>query len=175
MPKIYFISGVSGVGKTSTLIHLKNKLDSNLYDVRDIDERGVPDGGGLEWLNRETRYWLDVAKMNAQDGKNTIICGFANPELFELVYKKEEDIPALIILLSASPETINARLLQRHNTPESIQEIERASGVSLEQFIQNNMSFSIEFKKIFEAKGLPIIETDNKTPEEIATEIIKIL
>src|SRR5690606_25871124 len=75
--KIYFISGVSGVGKSSTLKHLKEALPSNKYDVRDLDERGVADGGGLEWLNNDTRYWLDVAKENALAGKDTIICGFA--------------------------------------------------------------------------------------------------
>lgn len=175
MTKIYFISGVSGVGKTTTLKHLKNMLDSSLYDVRDLDERGVPDGGGFEWLNNETRYWLDVAKENAKKGKSTIICGFANPELFEKVYKKDEDIPAVIILLHASPQIIRTRLEQRHTTPESIQEIERAAGVSLEQFIQNNTSFSPELKKIFETRNLPIVDTDNKTPEEVVEEIIKII
>jgi broad-specificity NMP kinase len=175
MIKIYFISGVSGIGKTSTLIHLKNKLDLNLFDVRDLDEKGVPDGGGLEWLNQTTRYWLDVANLNSKKGKSTIICGFANPELMEQVYKKDEDVPVVIILLNASPENIRTRLLLRHNTPESIKEIERASGVTLEKFVENNMTFSIEFKKIFENRNLPIIETDNKSPEEVAEEIVKII
>lgn len=88
MEKIYFISGVSGVGKTSTLKHLKSVLSPDFYDIRDLDERGVPDGGGFNWLNNETRYWLDVAKDNAKNGKSTFVCGFANPELFEKVTKK---------------------------------------------------------------------------------------
>jgi broad-specificity NMP kinase len=175
MQKIYFISGVCGVGKTSTLKHLKNILDTNLYDVRDLDERGVPDGGGFEWLNTETRYWLDVAQENALQGKSTIICGFADPELFEQVYKKDIDIPAQIILLNASSDTIRARLEGRHTTPESIAEIERASGVSLNQFIENNTSFATQFKTIFETRNLSIIETDDKTPKEVTREIIKIV
>jgi len=173
MQKIYFISGVCGVGKTSTLKHLKNILDTNLYDVRDLDERGVPDGGGFEWLNNETRYWLDVAKENALQGKSTIICGFANPELFEQVYKKDTDVPAQIILLNASSGTIRARLEGRHTTPESITEIERAAGVSLNQFIENNTTFSTEFKKIFEKRNLPIVETDDKTPEEVTEKVVR--
>ena len=118
--KIFFISGVSGVGKTSTMGHLKKMLPSHEYDVRDIDERGVPDGGGLEWLNRETRYWLDVAKENARSDKNTIICGFANPELFKHVYDPSSDVPAELILLHASKEVLKKRLRDRHSTPESI-------------------------------------------------------
>jgi hypothetical protein len=109
--KIYFISGVCGVGKTATLKHLKNILDSDFYEVRDLDERGVPAGGGIEWLKNETRYWLGVAKENSKVGKNTIICGFANPELFDGIHKKDTDIPAEIILLNASGETIRSRLL----------------------------------------------------------------
>ena len=173
--KIYFISGVSGVGKTSTLKYLKDSLDSNFYDVRDLDERGVPDGGGLDWLNNETRHWLDVANDNAQKGKSTIVCGFANPELFGQVYKKDIDIPAQIILLNASAGTIRARLEGRHNTPETVKEIERASGVSLNQFIENNTSFSVDFKNIFEKSKLPIIETDNKNPQEVVSEIVSII
>jgi broad-specificity NMP kinase len=175
MQKIYFISGVCGVGKTSTLKHLKNVLDTNLYDVRDLDERGVPNGGGFEWLNNETRYWLDVAKENSKQGKSTIICGFANPELFEQVHKQEEDIPAQIILLNASADTIRKRLEGRHTTSESIAEIERASGVSLEQFIENNTTFSTQFKKIFETRNLPIVETDDKNPEEVTREVIGVI
>ena len=173
--KIYFISGVSGVGKTSTMNYLKKMLSGDKYDVRDLDERGVPDGGGLDWLNEETRHWLDVATQNALDGKSTVICGFANPELFEKVYKQGEDIPAQIILLHASGKFLEKRLRNRHATPESIREIERAAGVPVEQFIKNNIEFAPKFRAIFENSGYPIIETDNKNPEEVAREAVQII
>jgi deoxyadenosine/deoxycytidine kinase len=173
--KIYFISGVCGVGKTATLKHLKNILDPDFYDVRDLDERGVPAGGGINWLKNETRHWLDVAKENSEAGRNTIICGFANPELFDEIHKKDSDIPAEIILLNASGETIRSRLLGRHNTPELIKRIEISSGTSLDQFVEGNVNFSTEFKKIFEKKGLPIVETDNLTPEDVSKEVVRII
>jgi broad-specificity NMP kinase len=150
-------------------------LDKNLYDVRDLDERGVPDGGGIEWLKNETRYWLDVAKESSKIDKSTIVCGFANPELFDEIYNGDTDIPAKIILLNASANTIHARLMGRHDTPESIKEIERASGVSLNQFIENNSNFSVEFKNIFEKRKLPIVETDNMNPEQVSNEVVKII
>lgn len=173
--KIYFISGVSGVGKTSTMNYLKDKLPSDGYDIIDMDERGVPDGGGLEWLNKETRHWLGVAKQNASSGKSTIICGFANPESFKEVYKQDEDVPAQIILLHASENILENRLRNRHSTPESIKEIERAAGIPVDQFIKNNMEFAPKFRKIFEEHRYPIIETDDKTPEEVVKEIIKLI
>lgn len=146
-------------------------LDADFYDVRDLDERGVPDGGGLDWLKNETRHWLDVAKENSKIGKNTIICGFANPELFGEIYKNDSDVSMQIILLSASKETIRSRLIGRHDTADSIKEIERASAVHLDEFVENNANFSVELKKIFEKSNMPILETDNKTPEEVTVEV----
>lgn len=173
--KIYFISGVSGVGKTSTMIHLKKLLSSKSYNIRDLDERGVPDGGGLEWLNKETRHWLDVAKVNADAGKSTIICGFANPELFKEVYKPSEDIPAELILLHASGHILEDRLRRRHSTSESVKEIERAAAVPVDKFIENNVEFAPKFREIFKKTENLIVETDGKTPAEVAKEIVQII
>jgi predicted metal-dependent peptidase len=143
--------------------------------VRDLDERGVPDGGGLDWLNSETRHWLDVAKENSLNGKSTIICGFANPEVFKNVYRPGKDISAQLILLHASGEILEQRLRGRHTTPESIKEIERAAGISVNDFIKNNVEFSLTLHSIFKNTGNYIIETDNKTPKEVAEEILEVI
>ena len=45
---IYFISGASGVGKTSVIKHLKGILPEN-YEVHDFDETGVPDDADHIW------------------------------------------------------------------------------------------------------------------------------
>jgi hypothetical protein len=37
------------------------------------------------------------------------------------------------------------------------------------------MNFLVEFKKIFENRKLPIVETDNLTPEEASEEVVKII
>ena len=175
MNKIYFISGVSGVGKTSTLQKLKELLSTNTFDIRDFDERGVPDGGGQVWHDNETRYWLNVAISNAKAGKSTIISGFTNPEQFKKIHNSEKDISAQIILLDVSPDVLRKRLYGRHVTPESRQEIERAGGVSLDEFVEQCASFAPKLRLIFEQNGFPIIDTNNKTSEIIAQEIIKIL
>ncbi|MFA6422342.1 MAG: hypothetical protein WCV92_03020 [Candidatus Buchananbacteria bacterium] len=175
IPQVYFISGVSGVGKSSVLKHLKEIIPVDEYNIRDFDERGVPDGGGLEWHNNETFYWLEVANENAKHKKSTIICGFADPVRFWKIYNKEKHIPATLILLHASAETIRDRLLGRYPTSESIKEINRASGVQLDEFIENNISYAPVLYDIFKKENSPIIETDNKTPLEIAQEIIKII
>jgi thymidylate kinase len=169
--KIYFISGVSGVGKTSTLEQLKKILPQSAFDVRDFDERGVPDGGGPKWHDNETRHWLDVAAVNAKNGKSTVISGFTNPEQFKNIHNPDRDIPAQIILLDISPEILKKRLYGRHMTPESKQEIERAAGVSLDEFVEQCASFAPKLRMIFEQNDFPIVGTDNKNPEEVAKEI----
>ena len=173
--KIYFISGVSGVGKTSTLEQLKRLLPANIFDVRDFDERGVPDGGGLAWHDSETRYWLDVGASNALNGKSTVISGFTNPEQFKKIHNPESDIPAQIILLDISPEILKTRLYGRHATAESKQEIERAAGISLDKFVEQCAAFAPKLRSIFEQSNFPIINTNNKTPEMIAQEVISII
>ncbi len=169
-PQVYFISGVCGTGKSSVLPYLKEALPAAKYDVRDFDERGVPDGGGLEWHNNETRYWLEVADKNAKENKSTIICGFAEPERFKNVHQQKY-LPARLFLLHASGDTIRKRLFGRYPTPESIKEINRASGVALDTFVENNVSYTPELNSLFEKAGFPIIDTNNKTSKEVATEI----
>lgn len=171
--KIYFISGVCGVGKSSVLNHLKNLLPVDKYDIRDFDERGVPDGGGQEWHDRETFRWLEIAKENSKKEKSTVICGFQNPERFRQLHKKDVHVPATLFLLHASADTLRKRLLGRYPTPESILEINRASGVQLDKFVEDNVSFAPKLHSIFKQDGSPIIETDRMTSEEVAQEIVK--
>jgi hypothetical protein len=172
IPMIYFISGVSGVGKTSVLIHFKRLLPLSEFDIRDFDERGVPDGGGPAWHDNETLFWLNIAAENAMHNKSTIICGFQNPQRFKMVHNKMKHPSAKLFLLHASGDTIRQRLVGRYPTPESVQEINRASGVPLEEFIENNVSFASTLRTIFENEGALVVETDNKTSEEVAKEIV---
>ncbi len=173
--KIYFISGVSGVGKTSTLEQLKKILPQNAFDVRDFDERGVPDGGGPKWHDSETHHWLDVAASNAVNGKSTVISGFTNPEQFKKIYNPDKDIPAQIILLDVSADVLRKRLYGRHSTPESKQEIERAAGVSLDEFVEQCTLFAPILRSIFEENNFRIVSTNDKSPEVIAQEVMNII
>jgi broad-specificity NMP kinase len=170
-PRTYFITGVSGVGKTATMVNLKKLVHSTDFDIRDFDERGVPDGGGDIWHSKETKYWLDVATVNAQKGKSTIICGFNEPARIQAVRTEQHPVVTLV-LLNASPETIRKRLRGRYTTKESEKEIERASGVSLEKFIEDCVTYLPTMYKKFKEEKHPIIETDDKSSNEVAQEII---
>jgi adenylate kinase len=174
VPKTYFITGVSGVGKTATMVSLRKLVSPVDFDIRDFDERGVPDGGGAIWHSKETKYWLDVATTNAEKGQSTIICGFNEPTRIQAV-RTEQHPMVTFILLNASSETIKKRLLGRYPTKESEKEIERASGVSLEKFIENCVTYLPIMYKKFKEEKYPIIETDDKSPDEVAQEVVNYL
>ncbi len=53
MQKVYFITGVNGVGKSTLIEYLKTFLVGS-FEVHDFDERGVPDKVGRQWRIDET-------------------------------------------------------------------------------------------------------------------------
>ncbi len=168
---MYFISGVSGVGKSTLIPLLKKLLGTERFDVREFDERGVPDGGGQEWHDKETRYWLDVGIENAKKGKSTIVCGFSLPEIVRRVSQKG-DLPVQVFLLDAPVDTIRARLIGRYPNLQSKEEIRRASGMPLDEFVEKMAADSAAVRAICEKEGCPIIDTEDKTPEDVAKEIV---
>ena len=174
LPKLFFITGVCGAGKSSVLQFLKKMLPNDAYDVRDFDSRGVPNNATREnWRFPETKHWIALANENAKKGITTIITGFANPEELPLL-RSENDIETECILLDASKETIRARLTKR-NTPEALADLERVVGGSADAFIENNISFASKLRTICEEHHCAIIETDDISPEEVAMKITKII
>lgn len=171
---MFFVTGVSGVGKTTTLKELKLLLPAESFDIRDFDERGVPDGGGPMWHNNETIYWLDIATENAMKGKSTIVCGFNEPERVRAVHT-EAHVHVELILLHASADTIRKRLRGRYPTVESEKEIERASGMPLGKFIDNCIAHAPTMKRAFEHEHCYVVETDDKSPKTVAVEVATVI
>ena len=110
--KIYFITGVSGTGKTAIIPYLKSHLSEKDYSIHDFDERGVPKGVDSKWRQKETKYWIEMGYKNAKRGISTIICGISRPsEAKELM---QPDYPEILYcLLAASKEKIEQRLNKR--------------------------------------------------------------
>ena len=169
-PSLFFITGVCGVGKTSVIPQLKLLLPNDQFRIHDLDENGVPDGGGRAWRLEETQRWMDVAALNAKTGISTVVCGFANPEeLGEL--KLAPSLKVTYILLDADEETIRQRLAGRYTDVGSEAEVQRATNDSIETFIQNNVSFSSKLREICRKQERAIIDTKNLQVEEVADQI----
>jgi len=170
---MYFISGVSGVGKTSIINHLKVLLDNN-YEVHDFDERGVPSGANHDWRIEETKYWIQQGTEKTEDNIRFIVCGFANPDEIENIQKDFPGIKIKTILLDGEDEVIENRLRNRNEDKNVQEDLQRVVG-STEEFIQNNRKFTPILRSIFKKHSYPIIDTTHITPEKVAEEVMKFI
>ena len=171
-PKIYFITGVCGVGKSAVIPDLKLSFDKKDFDIHDFDERGVPSGVNREWRKKETEFWLNLGRLNLKNNISTIICGFSNPK--EVIYNNIDN--TRFILLDAEKETIKNRIAKRYKTKKSEQELKRVSACSVESFIEDNADFSEILRIICQNdKRCDIIDTTDKSPKEVAKQITEII
>ncbi|MBI4600012.1 AAA family ATPase [Candidatus Uhrbacteria bacterium] len=170
MQKMYFISGVSGVGKTVVARRLKSLL-SNGYEVHDFDERGVPDNAGHKWRLDETRNWITLGQEKVQENITLVICGFLNPDEIDKLLK---DLPAMnvqTILLDGDPSIIEQRLRKRNEDTTARVDLERAAGRSADAFIENNTRFVPVLREICHRHNCPIIDTSHLDPETVAERV----
>lgn len=166
--KLYFVTGVCGVGKSTIIPHLRELLPKDQYNIRDFDERGVPDGADHEWRKREVMKWLEVAEENIAKDMGTVICGFA----------KETDLPTKapvsveFILLDATSDTIRQRLTNRYSKNGLFDETQKVIGKPVTEFIESNVYYCDVMRK--EHKG-EVVDTSNISPKEVAEKIVAIL
>ncbi len=125
--KIFFITGSSGIGKTTLARNLKNLL-SDQYKVYDFDERGVPPDADLLWRKKTTLGWLETAEENRKEGIGTIVVGLSQPdEVTEL--NSAYRLPIRFVLLDASDKEIEKRLYAyRFSTPHRIANLMKYTG-----------------------------------------------
>lgn len=166
---MYFVSGVSGVGKTAVMPHLRALLGEG-FEVHDFDERGVPDNADHEWRLSETRHWIEYGQKKSEDGITVIVCGFSNPDEIAEIQKEFPHSEVQTILLDADAEVIEARLRNRNTNPDVMKDLERAVGPA-EEFIQNNTRFVPILREICQKRGCPIVDTTHLSPEEVAAKI----
>lgn len=171
--EMFFISGVSGVGKTAAMANLKTILPSH-FEVHDFDERGVPDNAGHDWRLRETHHWIGKGQEKAKVGTTLVVCGFANPDEIEPMQSDFPGIEVKTILLDADAPVIENRLRGRNANASVAADLARAVG-NAEAFIQNNTKFVSILRDICQRYKCPIIDTTNLSPEAVAQEIVKII
>jgi gluconate kinase len=146
MTKMFFISGVNGVGKTSIMPYLKELLPGNEFEIHDFDERGVPENAGGSWRISETKYWVvEGVKLSGQN-KSIIICGFVKPADFEDMLNNE-DLGISLILLDAQPEIIKQRLINRYSVAGYFDESQTVIGKQINVFIDGNLYILSQMKK----------------------------
>lgn len=168
---VYFVIGVNGVGKTTLVNSLREKLASDNYHVHDFDERGVPDNVDDTWRVSETRYWLTLGKENIEKGITTIVCGFSKPQEVNDAFQ-EAGIQTNVCLLDINEETITKRIVGRYTTDASIQELKRTTGKTVEKFVMDNCYISSMFREKSRELDFHTLKTSELTPDEVAAKVI---
>lgn len=169
--RVCFITGVNGVGKSTLIPHLKTLLPQEKYVVHDFDARGVPDGADDAWRVTEIRLWLEEAARSGE--KETIICGFVRPQDFNEIDTANFDIK--IIMLYADAETIRTRLKKRYSKDGIFDEDTKVIGISVNQFIENNVWYADRMREECSKEGCPVVDTSALSPDEVTQEVLKMV
>jgi adenylate kinase len=175
MNKIFFVTGVNGVGKSTIIPYLKSILPEDNFIVYDFDARGVPPDADRKWRISETKYWISEGKRLSED-KTTVICGFVKPsdlQEYDLINNESPEI--VLILLYAKPEIIKQRLIRRYTNDGIFDESQKVIGKPIDKFINGNVWFAEQIKIEFEKSGFSIIDTSSLIPEEVAKEVVNII
>ncbi|RJQ32312.1 hypothetical protein C4572_01160 [Candidatus Parcubacteria bacterium] len=173
-PKLYFITGSSGIGKSTIIPILKSSLTDN-FDIHDFDEKlteEVAMNGSLldAWRKETTTYWIEQAQKNQKNKKSTIVVG--------LIYVSEAteintDISISFCLLDASDKKIRERLMgKRFSTSERIAGLKQATGQTPEDFIEENKNTMDRLRQEVKKINGFVIDTTNDTPNETVTRVI---
>jgi putative ribosome biogenesis GTPase RsgA len=169
---IYFITGSSGVGKSTLVKSLKDKLLAD-FKVHDFDEVGVPHGADLSWRLATTRKWIETAKENSLNNISTIIVGLTHPdEVNEIAVR--ESVKISYVMLEVDDDELKKRLMAfRFSTPERIENLMKYEKVTPEEFFENNKRHVQKIKE--EALGYDaiFIDTTHKSPEDVAGEVLQ--
>ena len=161
-PAILFLSGASGVGKTTILDILKVRNTKPSYVFLHYDSIGIPsftemieqDGSLERWQELTTHKWIEKITNEYQDTDTVIIEGQSNLEFVERACQRFSVKRYAIILIDCNWETICNRLTINRQQPELVN-----------ADMQNWVKFLREQAQL---KGIPIFDTTHQTPEQAA-------
>ena len=161
MKKIYFITGASGVGKTTLVEGLKEKYqDHPEWTFLHFDSVGVPSpedmekdfGSGENWQKETTNDWVKKMVMEYEN-QNIIFEGQVNLDFIENAFQKVGFSDYRTILVDCSDEVMRERL-----------EGERAQP---ELFTQDMINWRSFLRKQAEEKNIDVIETSDIEKSEV--------
>lgn len=174
--RLIFITGSSGVGKSTIVPILKNSLPA--YAIHDFDEKLTKevsmDAKLLDsWRKDTTKFWIKRAEENAKSGKLTIVIGLVYPK--EVAEIKTE-LPISFYLLDVSEDKIKERLMgKRFSTEDRVAGLKQATGKTPEEFIEENKKLMEQLRQETASVGGTILDTTNDTQEETAQKVIQLI
>jgi len=122
---IYFITGASGVGKTTLLDQLETKYKSKPWSFHHFDQIGVPSldemttefGSPSGWQEAKAYEWIDRL-VHTTDGENIFLEGQVNLQFIRKGFSKNNFDNYQIVLIDCSDEEMERRLIYLRKQPE---------------------------------------------------------
>jgi len=152
--RIIWLTGASGVGKTTLLQNLKEKYSSNpAWEFLKFDSIGVPSkeemardyGSGENWQRVKTYEWVGKMTDGFSDKEMLIMDGQANLEFIKQGFEKQNFTNYQIILIDCAQESMVKRLVD-----------ERQQAWLASEDMKNWLKF---LRSQAEKFGAPIIDT----------------
>lgn len=170
MEKIYFITGASGVGKTSLVTSLKAKYkDEKDWEFLHYDSIGVPTqtemidryGSIQNWQKVKTHEWIGRMINEYSDKKVIIFEGQVNLQFIKDGFLQNNFSSYETILIDCNEKTMAKRLLGCRNQPEL--------------FNEDMKNWLVYLRNQAKNLGILAIDTSNKTKDEVVREFEKLL
>ena len=126
LKSVYFITGASGVGKTTLIASLKKKYAHKDWIFLHFDSIGVPSaeemveqfGSGSNWQKAMTFQWIDKILTEYRGCEYVFLEGQVNLEFIKEGFKKHGFEGYHIILIDCDEATMEHRLTNERNQPE---------------------------------------------------------
>ena len=158
--KIYFITGASGVGKTTLFCHLKEKYSNMGWPFLNFDSIGVPSLGEMNkefgspsgWQRTKTFEWINTLR-SEYNSEKIFIEGQVNLKFIQEGFEMHKFKDYLIILIECSEEVMGYRLIYERRQPELFNE-------DMKNWLKFLRCQAMEM-------GASVIETSNASKEEV--------
>lgn len=157
---IYFITGASGVGKTTLVSQLEVKYKELPWVFLHFDSVGVPSalemkmkfGSGAEWQRTIAWKWIDEI-VHQYDNQKVFIEGQVNLEFIQSGFEQHRFTDYKIILIHCDEAQMLYRLTHKRGQPELF-----------DQHMRNWLKF---LKVQAERLGASIIDTSNFSEQQV--------
>ena len=165
---VYFLTGASGVGKTTLVDLLKEKYKNrNDIVILAFDSIGIPSvadqisqyGSGREWQRAATKKWTSKILHEVSE-RIVIFEGQVNFDFILEAFRDEHFSQYVVILIDCDETEMERRLKEERNQPELINDKMR--------------NWRNYLRKQAQELDAPIINTAYKTKEEVVTEFDKL-
>lgn len=149
---IVYLTGASGVGKTSIVEQLKKENTNPNVQFHNFDGIEIPELENSEaranWQEQATHYWINTILKTYQEKDLVIFEGSSSFQFIFSAFKKNNFENFLVILIDCEEAIMTKRLIENRNQPELVNDDMKNWLRILRQQAQEQNIFTIDTSAI---------------------------